>query len=237
MYEAVRVEAEGPTTVSRFAATASSVGFEGMVVRNSQSGLADYDPAAIADRYDIDVVSGIEIETRDKSVASGAIGHRRSDVELLLVRGQTPEMNRYAAESPRVDVLADPMGGEGDLNHVIVEQAAENEVALEVNLGRVLRRSGGPRVQALGDLRKLRELIDAFDAPFVVSADPGTHLEVRAPRELVALGNETGFDADSIEAGLAYWGTIVARNRERFDPEYVRPGVRLESTDDAESNR
>ena len=226
MYEAVRVAAEGQTTVARFAATVARVGFDGMVVRNRQSDLADYDPAALGERYGIDVVPGIEIDTTDRSVASGTIGHRRSEATVLLVRGRTPEINRFAAESPRVDVLSDPMSGEGDINHVIVKAAAENDVALEFNLGRVLRRSGGARVQALRGLRKLREIVDHYDAPFVVSADPTTHLQVRAPRELVALGELIGFEGDQLQEGLERWGEIASKHRRRDDPDYIAPGVR-----------
>lgn len=236
MYDAVRVAAEGPTTVSRFASTLARVGFAGMVVRNRQDAMAEYDPAAIAERYGIDVVPGIEIVTDDKAVASGTIGHRRTEAVVLLLRGDSPELNRFAAESPRVDVIADPRGGEGNLNHVIVKTAADNDVALEVNLGPVLRQSGGPRVQALRRLRKLRELIEAYDAPFVVSVDAETHLQVRAPRELLAVGEEIGFEREQIQAGLERWGTIAANHRRRDDPDYVAPGVRLErsSADEGE---
>ena len=229
MFEGVRVAAEGRTTVSRFARTVARVGFDGMVVRNSQADPATYDPDTLADRYGMDVVVGFEIDTTDKAVASGAIGNRRPEVDVLLLRGRTPELNRYGAENPRVDVLADPMGGEGDVNHVIVEAAADNRVALEVNLGHVLRLTGGARVQALRDLRKLRELVDAYDAPFVVSAAPETHLQVRAPREILALGAEIGFEPEAIRRGLERWGTIAARNSRRRDPDFVAPGVRVET--------
>ncbi len=229
MYEGVRVAAEGRTTVSRFARTVARMGFDGMVVRNGQADPARYDAESLAAGYDIDVVEGFEIDTTDKAVASGTIGNRRSEVDVLVLRGRTPELNRYGAENARIDVLGDPMGGEGDLNHVIVETAAENRVALEVNLGHVLRLTGGARVQALRDLRKLRELIEAYDAPFVVSAAPKTHLQVRTPRELLALGAEIGFDAEALRMGLERWGTIAARNRRRRDPDFVAPGVRVES--------
>lgn len=232
MYEAVRAAAQSQTTVARFAATVSRVGFDGMVVRNRQSDMAAYEPAVLAERYGIDVVPGIEIDTTDKSVASGTIGHRRTEATLLLVRGRTPAINRFAAESPRVDVLSDPMSGEGDVNHVIVKAAAENDVALEFNLGRVLRRSGGSRVQALGGLRKLREIVEQYDAPFVVSADPKTHLQVRAPRELLAVGEAIGFERKAIREGLERWGEIARRHRRREDPDYVAPGVRKSAPDE-----
>ncbi|MFB6267201.1 MAG: RNase P subunit p30 family protein [Halodesulfurarchaeum sp.] len=234
MYEAVRVAAEGPTTVSRFASTAARSGFDGVVVRNRNADPAAYDREAIADAFGIDVVQGIEIDADDRTAASGTIGHRRSEAVILVLRGGTPDLNRFGAENPKVDVLSNPMGGEGDLNHVIVRAAAENGVRLEVDLGPALRMSGGPRVRHLRALRKQRELIQAYDAPYVVSASPRTHLQVRRPRELVALGAQLGFEPEFIEAGLEEWGTLAARNRERRSDSYVGPGVRIEREDDSD---
>ncbi|MDZ7850566.1 MAG: RNase P subunit p30 family protein [Halodesulfurarchaeum sp.] len=235
MYDAVHVESEATTTPGRFALTVSRAGFDGMVVRNCQSAMVDVDASVLADRYQIDVVRGIEITARDKATASGAIGNRRPEAEILLVRGRDPELNRFAVESPRVDVLADPMGGDGDVNHVIAEAAARNGVAFEVNLGPVLRESGGTRVRAIRRLRKLRELIEDANAPFVVSGAPRTHLEVRGPRELLAVGEQIGFDREQIRAGLETWGQIAERTRKRRDPSQVAPGVRIE--DEPESAR
>ncbi|MBS3760210.1 MAG: ribonuclease P [Halodesulfurarchaeum sp.] len=234
MYETVHVHADGPTTPGRFGVTVSRAGFDGMVLRNRQSNMVTVDAESLANQYGIGVVRGIEITAREKAIASGAIGNRRPEAEILLVRGRDPDLNRFVAESPRVDVLADPMGGDGDVNHVMANAAAENEVAFEVNLDGVLRQSGGDRVQTIADLRKLRELIEDAGAPFVVSGSPRTHLEVRGPRELIAVGTEIGFDLEQIKAGLSAWQAIAERNRDRLDPSSVRPGVRLVDDSDSE---
>lgn len=233
MYEAVHVHADGPTTPGRFGVTVSQAGFDGMVLRNRQSNMATVDAESLAEEYGIDVVRGIEITAREKAKVSGAIGNRRPEAEVLLVRGRDPDLNRFVVESPRVDVLADPMGGAGDVNHVIANAAAENEVAFEINLDGVLRQSGTDRVRTIADLRKLRELIEDAGAPFVVSGSPGTHLDVRGPRELIAVGTEIGFDPEQVKAGLSGWQDIAEGNRARLDPSTVGPGVRL--GDDSES--
>ncbi len=225
MYEGVHVQADGQTTPGRFVLTAAHAGFDGVVLRNRQGNMATIDRAELVSRYGIDIVEGIEITARDKGTASGAIGNRRPEAEVLLVQGRDPDMNRFVAESPRVDVLADPMGGDGDINHVIAAAAAENEVAIEIDLGGVLRESGGKRVRTIKRLRKLRELIEDAGAPFVVSGSPRTHLALRGPRELVAVGEQIGFEASTIREGLAAWGDIADRTRERRDPSHVGPGV------------
>lgn len=225
MYEGVHAHPDGEATVARSAKTAADYGFDGVVVRNHGDAQADYDADRIADAYDVDVVSGIEIRTEDAGQASGLVGNYRSKVDVVCVHGGP--LNRFAVEQAKVDVLAHPMR-DGDVNHVLAKAAAENRVHLEFNLGRVLRNDGGPRVQAVQGLRKLRELVEQYDVPYVVSADPRSHLQLRAPRELAAVAETIGFDREAVERGLAAWGEIASRNRNRRSGKFIGPGVRID---------
>jgi ribonuclease P/MRP protein subunit RPP1 len=237
MYEAVHAVPEGKSTVARQALTASEVGYDGIVVRNHGDSPASYDPERIAQTYDTDVVTGVEIRAEEPAAASGFVDSYRTDATVVAVHGGDRAINRFAVEQPAVDVLAHPMAGDGDFNHVLARAAAENGVRVELSLRRVLRRAGGQRVRAIGDLRKLYGLLDQYDAPFVVSADPDSHLQLRAPRELRALGGVIGVPGETIERGLAEWGRLAERNRSRASGTFVEPGVWLETdgSDDRES--
>lgn len=229
MYEGVHAHPDGEATVARLAETAAEYGYEGVVVRNHGDAQADYDAEAVGTEYDIDVVSGIEIRTDDAGQASGLIGNYRSKRDIVCIHGGS--LNRFAVEQTKVDVLAHPMRN-GDVNHVLAKAAAENGVHMEFNFGRVFRGDGGPRVQAIQGLRKLRELVEEYDVPYVVTADPHSHLQLRGPREVLAVGETVGFDRDAIETGLKAWGTIAERNRERQSDSFIEPGVRIETTDE-----
>jgi ribonuclease P/MRP protein subunit RPP1 len=222
MYEAVHAHPDGESTAARFAATAARMGYEGVVVRARD---ADPDYAAVREASGVDVVDAVEVVAPDPERASGAVGGLRPDHTLLCVRGGTDRLNRFAVEQDRVDVLTRPMADDGDVNHVLANAAAANGVRIEFDFGPVLRSTGGPRVQALRDLRKLRELVADAGAPFVVSASPASHLQVRAPRELVAVGETIGFDADAVRAGLREWGELAERNRHRRSEAFIEPGV------------
>lgn len=227
MYEAVHAYPDGGATVARHASEAASLGYAGVVVRNHGDAPAEYDARTVAAEFGVDVVDGVEVRTDDRSQAAGLVNRFRDERTLVCVHGGDPSVNRYAVEEPKVDVLAHPMRGNGDVNHVLARAAAENGVRLEFSLADVLRADGGPRVRAISGLRKLRELVEDADAPFVVSADPGSHLDWRAPRELVAVGELVGFEAEQLREGLAEWGRIAARNRERTSESFIEPGVRL----------
>jgi ribonuclease P/MRP protein subunit RPP1 len=225
MYEAARARPDGDSTVARLAHTASEYGFDGVVVRNRSDARADYDADRIDDEYGVDVVDGLEIRADDPEQASGYVGNYRRDVTVLLLQGGTPDLNRFAVEQPRVDVLARPMAGDGDFNHVLAKAARENGVRVEFDFSSVLGLTGGPRVQALADMRKLREVVEQYDAPYVVSATPSSHLQLRAPRELVAVGELVGFSRDWMEEGLREWRRLAERNRARQSEEFIEPGV------------
>ncbi|WP_336344387.1 RNase P subunit p30 family protein [Halalkalicoccus ordinarius] len=226
MYEAVHAHPDGRSTVARFAHAAREYGFEGIVVRNHGDARAEYDPERITERYGIDVVPGIEIRAEDPERASGYLGSYREELPVLAVHGGTNALNRFAVEQERVDVLAHPTRGEGDFNHVLAKAATRNGVRVEFDLDPVLRAEGGRRVQALSDLRKLRELVGKYDVPYVVSAEPTSHLQLRAPRELVAVGERIGFSEVQIRSGLREWDRLAERNRERLSESFIEPGVR-----------
>lgn len=221
-YEAVRPYPAGETTTDRFALTAAEWGYDGLVVWNDHGD----DLAAIRAQREIDLVDGIEITADDPASASGAVGNYRPDCTVLAVRGGSPELVRFAVEQPKVDVLTAPFAGDGDVNHVIVKRAVQNAVRVEVNLGPVVRAAGGRRVRVLQKLRKLRELLAHYDAPFVVSVRGDSHRALRAPRELAAVGAQIGFDSEAIREGLREWGRIVRRVRRRRSESFISPGVR-----------
>jgi ribonuclease P/MRP protein subunit RPP1 len=231
-FEAVHAHPDGETTVARHASTAAEYGFDGIVVRNHGGAHAEFDAAEIAETYDVDVVEGVEIRAEDPSRASGFVGNHRRSKTVVAVHGGSAAINRFAVEQPAVDVLAHPMAGDGDVNHVLANAAADNGVRFEFSFGRVLRADGGQRVQAIRGLRKLREIVEDADAPYVVSADPENHLQLRAPRELVAVGEVLGFSAEQVRAGLSEWGRIVERNRRLASDAFVEPGVYRVAADD-----
>ena len=234
MYEAVSAYPDGDSTAARFAATADRYGYDGVIVRAVD---ADPDYERLRASLPIDLVDAAEVVAPDPQHASGAVGNARTDRTVVCVRGGTDALNRFAVEQPRVDVLTRPFvgdrrrgdhrrsGGSGDINHVLAKAARDNGVHIEVNLGPALRDRGGTRVRHLKRLRRLQRIVDHYDAPYVVSATAGSHLQLRAPRELAAVGEEIGLGEEWTRRGLDAWGDLVERNRERLSESFIAPGV------------
>lgn len=231
MYEGVHAWPDGESTVARLAATASSYGFEGIVVRNHGDAQARFEADKIRSKYGIDVIEAIEIRTDSSAQASGLVGNYRSKRTIVCVHGGP--LNRFATEQSQVDVLAHPMQ-EGDINHVLAKNAVANNVHLEFNFSQILRSTGGTRVQAIQDLTKLWDLVEKYDVPYVVSADAHSHLGIRSPRELQAIGEVVGLSENAIKRGLEAWEDLAERNRKRRSDTYLEPGVRIEPQSDHE---
>lgn len=226
MYEAVHADPVGESTVARMAATAAAYGFDGVVVRERPTSSTAYAPDRIRERYDIDIVEGIEIDVDEPSRASGYVGNFRPKTTVLCVRGGSATINRFAVSQTQVDVLTQPLAGEGGIDDALAKAAVDNDVRIEIDLGPVFRSTGGSRVEAIRSLRRLMTLLDHYEVPFTVSAVPASHLQLRAPRELQALGDVIGLDSAMIERGLTEWSRLAARNRERRSEEFIGPGVK-----------
>ncbi len=229
MYEAVAPPADARSSPAALAETAVRVGYDGLVVRDTETTLPERD--------DLDLVAGTTVDA-DPDAASGQVHARRDETTVLCLRGGTPGRNRFAVQEPRVDVLASPVdpsaSGPYPFDHVLARAAARNGVRVEFDLGPVLRETGGTRVRAVSALARLRDLVATYDAPHVVTAGAVAGLELRGPRALAAVGETVGLGRAFVETGLREWGRIVVRNRDRASEDWVMPGVRRGRYDPAD---
>ncbi len=224
-YETAVAHPDGRSTVGRLAATAARQGYGGLVVTN-----ADREGVTVEGDHAIDVVSGVVVNAADAETAAGTLGSVRSGSDtrytVVCVRGRTAETTRFAVGQDRVDALLLPADRDVDFDHVRAATAEDHGVRVALDLGGVLRETGRDRVAALERLRRRREILDDADATPLVTARARSHLDLRSPRDLAAVGEAVGLGSDAVRAGLAGWGAVVAHVRRVTAPEFVEPGVR-----------
>jgi len=207
MYEFVHAAPETrttpttPTTPTRMALTAERVGYDAVVLRN-HTGADEYPSFDAPDDPPVPVHDGVEVRAEDvEEMHEGVRRAERGEAAVIAVHGGDETINRAAVEAG-VNLLAHPNKGRGrgrSFDHVLAREAAENGVAVELSLAPALRSSGGERIKAIRDLRTTLKLLRKYNTPFVVSADPYNHLQVRAPRELRALAHLVGVEDDEFE--------------------------------------
>lgn len=224
-YEAVDPGNGG--SVARLARIAERSGFDGIVLRWRPPGIAPDDLDRNGDQPGVRVVSGATVDATDRSRAGSELAGLRGEVTVLLGRAETAELRHFLAGQERLDVLHIPANDAGAVGHSTVTRAAEHGVFLEVDLGPVLRNTGRRRVAAISGIRRLARFVADADCPYVVSATPRSQFHIRAPRELVALGETIGLDPGFVENGIGAWSTIVARTRRNRDDRFIEPGVEV----------
>lgn len=210
MYEFVHTAPESRSTLNRMALTAERMRYSGIIIRNhSNYELLD----EWVSEFGVDVVGGVEVRADSVEQLHGLVRKYRDKVDVVCVHGGEEDINRGAVEMDEVDVLCHPMKGRGrGVNHVTAATARENDVVLEFNLSKVLRESGGERVRALQDLRFLRKLVRKYGTPFIISGDPYTHQDLRAPREMKALLELIGFREGEINTGIGETPSTLSKN-------------------------
>lgn len=226
MYEAVRPVPDGSATPSRFVSTATRYGYSGVVLL---AGTEDVDRQCcdrIAARYGIDVVAGCCVRPSSRKELMASISTRRPDVDVLCVRAGSRAMRRFIVTRAQIDVLVDPIGEDGVIAHTTIKQAMDNGIAIALEFRPLLRERGTARIEYAKRLADLARVLDYYQAPTVVTAIPRSHLELRAPRELSAIGSATGIDASLIHRGFRTWQTIAERSRRFHDDRFIEPGVR-----------
>lgn len=231
-YEAV--DPTGPTTPARFASTAARSGFDGIVLRHPPQGVGTDDLARIAEQLDVSVARGATVTASDRSRAGSELARRRDDVAVLFARADEPDLRHFLAGQEQLDVLCVPGTTAGEVGHTTVTRARDHGVYVEIDLGPVLRSSGGRRVGVIEGLRRLVGFVDHYDCPAVVTGSPGAHHEFRSWRELCGVADTVGLDREVIDEGTKAWGEILERTARARDDRFIEPGVEVtpDETDD-----
>jgi ribonuclease P/MRP protein subunit RPP1 len=228
VYDAVVPRPTGSSTLSRYARSATRYGYEGVISLTRYDGTdRDHERSRLAiDREALsgDVVDGALIDANDRERASVALDRAREKHPIVVCQGETTSLQRFAANVRRVDVLRIPVDGD-DIEHGIAKAAAAHGVRVAVDLEPVLHGQGGDRVRAIATLQRRKRYLEDVGADHVVTASPGGHLELRAPRDLAAVGASVDLGSEWTRDGLAEWSVLVERNRERLSADFVEPGV------------
>lgn len=171
------------------------------------------------------IISGVEIVVDKISDLKKKIRDYRSKVDVLLVHGGNPKINRAAVENSDVDVLAHPSR---HINHVLAKSAAENKVALEFNLDALIYARDISRVRALSAFQTNLKLARKFGVLMVLTTGARSKYDLRAPREMIALAGLFGMsENEAIEALSETPWSIILRNRKKRQHGYIMEGVEL----------
>lgn len=222
----------GEHTVEKMVERAERLGFTGVVITDYADSPDDLSPVKEAVNTlstEIDVRVGAKIKADDPQKLNKNIRALREHVDVLAVHGGEIGINKAAVTDTRVDVLAHPELKRKDsgLDHVAIKNAAENKVAIELNIQQLLETRDKVRSHVLSHMRQNIRLAQKFDAPVVTSSGANTKHYLRAPRELVAFPRILGMDLEESFTTVSNTPRKILQRAERVqDENTMQPGVR-----------
>jgi len=204
------------------AETASRYGYAGIAITNHTPHQPQKPQTPeMTDHPKIAVYSGIEIVAKNPHHLMQMIQKHRAKVRVLSVHGGNEKINRAAVESHAVDILSHP---DERLNHVLMRFASENRVAIEFNLDSIIRMRGRARVIALTNFRHNLKIARKYGAPMILASNAQSIYDLRAPREMIALGMIFGMTEDEAIAAIS---TVPEEILMRGSENWVMEGVEI----------
>ncbi len=171
------------------------------------------------------IIRGVEIVVDKILDLKKKIRNYRPKVDVLLVHGGNPKVNRAAVENSDVDILAHPSRY---INHVLAKSAAENEVAIDFNLDALIYTRAISRVSALSAFQTNLKLARKFGVLTVLTSGARSKYDLRSPREMIALAGLFGMsEKEAVNALSKTPWSIVVRNRKKRQQGYIMEGVEL----------
>jgi ribonuclease P/MRP protein subunit RPP1 len=216
----------------RLIGEAERLGFTGLAFfnpentnSNQHNGLED---RIVKEDHSIEIYNGVAIRAKNPEQMKNKVGKFRKEADVILVLGGDQKINRAACEDPRVDIIAQPYRNRRDcgINHVIGKKAAENRVAVELNIRYLSKTSSYLRYKVLAYFREILKLKRKYDFPLIITSDARTIFDQHSPQDIIALSRCFGMDRqESLDALSKTPLDIIERNKIRDN--IIANGVKL----------
>ncbi len=207
---------DGSDSPSRMALAAKRLGYSGIIITNHTNTGRAFGFDAARRVGGIEVVMGSEIVATTQRALHAKATSLRERSDFIAVHGGDDKINRAACEDPNVDLLAHAHDGRSGIGVAAAKAARDNQVAIGLDLSPMIRLRGPSRVRWMETVRRDLDLIRKFDLNLMISTGAKSHLDLRSPRDLVALASLLGLERERAFEALALPKSILDLNRRRW---------------------
>ncbi len=184
----------GDTSVRRFALEAAALGFDSLVA-------IDTPPVTVGG---VEVRSGVILRDRPVRDIVNFVKRLRGTDTVVSVMAADTGFTRAVIGLNGVHILrgihnADKMA----FDHVTAKMAADNRVAIDIDLSVIIMTRGIQRQRAIARYRDVLVLEERFGFPLTVSTNARSALDLRALREITGLCSLLGMDMPLVQKALA----------------------------------
>ena len=177
-----------------------------------------------------DIVTRADLKPNTTNDLIRSLRKLRRRFEILAVMCDSKTVSRQAAKDRRVDLLNFPSNDyrKRFFDLAEAELASNSLSSFEIDSKQLLVTESHARIRLLSNLRKEVAVAKAFHVPIVFSSGVSDALLIRKPLELAAMASLFDLDKESATKTISLNpAAIVRRNREKLDPEFVAPGIRV----------
>jgi len=188
----------GDSSVRRMALEAKALGFDRLVAADTPSG----------EFYGIEIYSGILI--RDAAVRDlmSRIKRERNNEAVVSVQAGDNGFNRSVINLKGVHILRGLHSADKNaFDHVAAKMAADNRVAIDLDLSPLISGRGFTRQRAMHRYRDILVLERRYEFPITISSHARSILDMRAVREISGLCSLVGMDTPDVEK--AFFGVDI----------------------------
>ncbi len=221
-FEFAKAYPEGSSSASRMAYTARHLGYFGVIILSREPERIFMPEAALMIKG-IDVTFGAQAHASSPRALKSRIGSLRSRFHLVAVRGDSDETIRMASEDPNVDILIHPCEARRSMTIATARAARQNQISIAFDLSPMIHLRGSARARWMEALHRNLQLMRKFDISPVITAGAVSHLDLRSPRDLMALAEVAGFDPHEAKEALRLPGRLLEYRRRRW----AGPGVEI----------
>lgn len=178
----------------------------------------------------IDFASRLNLKPKTPKELLQLLRKFRRKFEIIATICESKAVARQAAKDHRVDLLNFPAVDfhRRFFDKAEAELASNSQTSLEIEIKPLLTLKGQSKIKLLSTLQRETALAKAFHIPIVVSSGATSELLLRKPLELASLAALFDLDKSSaLETVSKNPLAIVKRNREKLNPHFIAPGIRL----------
>lgn len=227
MYEIIKADVSEKDKIKKMIDLAKNYSYRGLVLSSTNpERFKEYKNFIRNLESKLDLATSIIIKEKSVSKLKSKISNFRSKVDFLIVEGSNEEINRFAVQDKRIDLLYNYSKIQNiGLNHVLAKKSKQNSVAIGFNLKNLLKRKGYVRARIMNNQIKNQEIVKKYDSPFVLSCFPDNKFLFKRKRELTKIVKLLDFEKIDLEKSNDLIEDKIDFNRKFDKKSFIEPGV------------
>ena len=190
----------GDTSVRRLALEVKTLGFDSLVAMDTPAGSFD----------GVEVLSGIVVQEASMRDVIHRVKRANDSGAVVSVTARDNGFNRAAIGLKGVHILRGIQTAEKTaFDHVTAKMAADNNVAIDLDLSVLIAARGLARQRAIHRYRDVLIFERRFEFPVTLSSHARSYLDLRAVREITGLCSLIGMDISGVEKALDAVGRVT----------------------------